>query len=66
MNKQSLRYEKIANPVLPDSLTSIILRSLILELGNMILDKKLPHFFFVRLSLFLKFLRNNKPDHKYE
>jgi len=66
MNKQSLRYEKIANPVLPDSLTSIILRNLILELGNMILDKKLPHFFFVRLSLFLKFLRNNKPDHKYE
>ncbi len=66
MNKQSLRYEKIANPVLPDSLTSIILRSLILELGNMILDKKLPHFFFVRLSLFLKFLRNNKPDNKYE
>lgn len=66
MNKQSLRYEKIANPVLPDSLTSIILRKLILELGNMISDKKLPHFFFVRLSLFLKFLRNNKPDHKYE
>ena len=66
MNKQSLRYEKIANPVLPDSLTSIILRNLILELGNMILDKKLPHFFLVRLSLFLKFLRNNKPDHKYE
>ena len=46
-NKQSLRHLKIVDSALSDSLTSIMLSTLILELViNMTLYEKLRNFFF--------------------